>query len=297
MRILYITRGDHVDYQNDCLLIGLKELFGSDVVDVNKQHHNYDSFPAEYANRMYGRGFSMTRVLPDLPVDRTDILNKIRNRYFDFIIYGSIWRVPGSRQDLPQILFNPYLLEILEFYPKNRIIAVDGNDYEEIHPIFDLGITYFKREISKLQPNLYPISFAIPECKVNFRKNKIKDESFITPMDTNTYIYNSEKDYYNDYGEARFGVTMKKGGWDCMRHYEILANGCIPKFLDIDNCPDLTMSFFPKKLCSEVLIDLKSISPTDVYDKYIDRFEDNFRKHLTTKALAKYVVETITKNL
>jgi len=99
MRILYITRGDHVDYQNDCLLIGLKELFGSDVVDVNKQHHNYDSFPADYANRMYGRGFSLTRVLPDLPVDRTDILNKIRNRYFDFIIYGSIWRVPGSRQE------------------------------------------------------------------------------------------------------------------------------------------------------------------------------------------------------
>ena len=68
MRILYITRGDHVDYQNDCLLIGLKELFGSDVVDVNKQHHNYDSFPAEYANRMYGRGFTLTRVLPDLIV-------------------------------------------------------------------------------------------------------------------------------------------------------------------------------------------------------------------------------------
>ena len=37
MNILYITKGDHVDYQNDCLLIGLKELFGDKVVDYNKQ--------------------------------------------------------------------------------------------------------------------------------------------------------------------------------------------------------------------------------------------------------------------
>ena len=37
MKILYLTKGDHVDYQNDALLIGLKELFGADVLDLNKQ--------------------------------------------------------------------------------------------------------------------------------------------------------------------------------------------------------------------------------------------------------------------
>ena len=40
MKILYLTKGDHVDYQNDCLHIGLKEIFGTDVVDYNKQAHN-----------------------------------------------------------------------------------------------------------------------------------------------------------------------------------------------------------------------------------------------------------------
>jgi hypothetical protein len=32
-----------------------------------------------------------------------------------------------------------------------------------------------------------------------------------------------------------------------MRHYEILANGCIPFFEDIENIPETTMKLFPKK--------------------------------------------------
>ena len=49
MKILYLTKGDHVDYQNDCLLIGLKELYGVDIIDYNKQLHNYDSYNEEEA--------------------------------------------------------------------------------------------------------------------------------------------------------------------------------------------------------------------------------------------------------
>ena len=52
MKILYIgTNVDKppfeplVDYQNDCLLIGLKELFGDDVVDASRRDHLYKDFP------------------------------------------------------------------------------------------------------------------------------------------------------------------------------------------------------------------------------------------------------------
>ena len=45
MKILYIATDQNnppneplVDYQNDCLLIGLKELFGEDVVDYKKRY-------------------------------------------------------------------------------------------------------------------------------------------------------------------------------------------------------------------------------------------------------------------
>ena len=47
-----------------------------------------------------------------------------------------------------------------------------------------------------------------------------------------TYIYKDEQSYYDDMYNSRFAITMRKAGWDCMRHYEIMANGCITLFLN-----------------------------------------------------------------
>ena len=73
MRILYITKGDHVDYQNDCALIGLRECLGVDLVDYPKQNHNYKSFKEEDALKMYGKGMSVTRILDECEINREDI--------------------------------------------------------------------------------------------------------------------------------------------------------------------------------------------------------------------------------
>lgn len=283
MKILYVSKGDHVDYQDDCLFIGLKELFGADIVDVNKREHLYTSYPEEAAKKLYGMGMTVTRQLPDLDVDRTDISNKIRSKYFDLIVYGSIWRCSADLQ------------RVLQYYPKNKVIAVDGEDETNIHSAYNEGIYYFKRELKYDKFNLHPIAFAAPTSKLNFNTKKVKDFSFITPLDKNTYIYKNEKDYYNDYNEARFGVTLKKAGWDCLRHYEILMNGCIPYFIGIESCPDLTMFNFPKELCKNVIKDLKTLKHGDVYEKYINDFHKHFYKHNTTKALAKYLLETVNK--
>jgi len=210
MKILYLTKGDHVDYQDDCLLIGLKELFGSDVVDYNKRHHNYTSYNEDAAKKLYGMGMSVTRVLEDVEVDRTDITSKIKNKYYDYIVYGSIWRC------------SDYIQKILEYYPKNKIIAVDGEDETNIHKVFDLGIPYFKRELIHNHERLFPISFAIPTCKVNLINNKTRDVAICDPRDRSTYIYKNETDYYRGYQESRLAVTIKKAGWDCMRNVQIL---------------------------------------------------------------------------
>ena len=215
MKILYVSKGDHVDYQDDCLCIGLKELFGADVVDINKRAHLYTSYLHDAAKNLYGKGMTVTRVLPDIEVDRTDIGSKIKNKYFDFVVYGSIWRSSGD------------IDKVLEYYPKHKVIAVDGEDEQNIHQVHKLGIPYFKRELVHNNPTLFPIAFAAPTNKGlgGFNTNKIKDFSYITPLDRRTYIYNTEKEYYNDYAESRFGVTLKKAGWDCLRHYEIIAAG------------------------------------------------------------------------
>jgi hypothetical protein len=282
MKILYITKGDHVDYQNDCLLIGLKELYGSDVVDFNKQNHNYDSYKGDIS-KFWGKGFTVTKVLPDLDVDRTDITSKIKNKYYDFIVYGSIWRC------------SDHINEILKYYSPNKIICVDGEDETNIHNAYNSGVLYFKRELITKKERLFPISFAFPTGKINFNKNKIKDLAYINPIDTSTYIYNNEKDYYNDYNQARFGITIKKAGWDCMRHYEIMANGSIPFFINIENCPENTMVSFPKQICVKVRKELKTIPANIVYEKYIDELQKHFLENNTTKQLANYFISNIFK--
>ena len=283
MKILFLTKGDHVDYQNDCLLIGLREMLGADVIDYNKQLHNYTNYDPAAALKLYGKGMTVTRVLPDIEIDRTDITSKIKNRYFDYIVYGHIWR------------FNGYLNEILSIYPKNRVIAVDGEDETVIHNSYG-KLLYFKREIvGGAHPGLFPISFAMPTTKINFNNLKTQDMAYITPEDRSTYIYNNEKDYYADYGRSRFGTTFKKAGWDCMRHYEILGNGCIPYFPDIERCPPETMTWFPKRLCASIIEQIKDKKPMDkIYDEYAELFRNYTINQLTTIKLAQKFIETVT---
>jgi hypothetical protein len=99
---------------------------------------------------------------------------------------------------------------------------------------------------------LFPITFSIPKDKILTKiPEKIRILSHLIPGNLNTYIYNNETDYYKQYQESLFAITHKKGGWDCMRHYEIMANGCIPYFPNIESCPKNTMALLPKNLILE----------------------------------------------
>jgi hypothetical protein len=147
----------------------------------------------------------------------------------------------------------------------------------------------------------YSITFSIPECKIVYNiPIKTQVVSKLIPGQTDTYIYNNETDYYNEYKKSLFAITYKKNGWDCLRHYEILANGCIPYFPNIEHCPMNTMLFFPKNLC---------IHGNVLYNKHKDKTiadmtEDELaectelikqllhytRRHLTTRTMAAYVL-------
>lgn len=134
---------------------------------------------------------------------------------------------------------------------------------------------------------IYPISFSIPESKIiQVLPTKTKTTAHIVPGDKSTYLYTNEDDYYKDYQSSLFGKTCKKAGWDCLRHYEILANGCIPMFEDIDKIPTQTMYHFPKYLLQDVY---KSPFP----DLYIPVLLNYTRKHLTCRAMAQYILDTI----
>lgn len=108
----------------------------------------------------------------------------------------------------------------------------------------------------------------------------------IIPGNLSTYTFTDEKSYYEDYATSVFGQTCKKGGWDCMRHYEILANGCIPWFEGLNDCPENTMTHFPKKLVKEAMT---SSNP----ESFIPELLEYTKTHLTTKAMAQYIFNTV----
>ena len=62
-----------------------------------------------------------------------------------------------------------------------------------------------------------------------------------------------EAEYFDDYSRSFFGFTRRKAGWDCMRHYEILAAGAIPYFANLSDVPANTMASFPKALVQEAM--------------------------------------------
>jgi hypothetical protein len=148
---------------------------------------------------------------------------------------------------------------------------------------------------------IFPIGFAIPECKI---VNKIPEKkqllSSLIPGVLSTYKYQTEESYREEYKQSLFALTCRKAGWDCMRHYEILACGSIPLFVDIQRIPSYTMSFFPKELVSAAnneLVPLMNTTPLqEIVEKaqpYIEKLLEYTKTHLTTKALAKYTLNNI----
>jgi hypothetical protein len=136
---------------------------------------------------------------------------------------------------------------------------------------------------------LFPIGFSIPESKL---VDKVPEKKLYlaTYRPGDAYSYSSEKEYHNGYKDAIFGYTCKKAGWDCFRHYEILANGCIPWFPGLKQCPPNTMTLFPKDLVLKAMSKVKDIHSPEAKTR-IEELLKYTREHLTTRAMAKYVLE------
>ena len=287
MKILYLANFDLPDFQSDMIFHGLRSLFGEEVVDVNEAWYMLENFRNYWTDRIpeqgmsYGRGFTLYGRLPNLIIDRTDIEKKIELKYFDKIVYGSLRR------------YHPFLNKIAHYDTKD-IIMIDGEDDQDVNQyswISSYG-TLYKRELIPKDIHLAkPLNFCIPkELIVNNVPKKEKDYATIIPNDKNTYIYTEEKPYFEDYQKSYFGVTCKKGGFDCLRHYEILMNGCIPFFPDLSEVPETTMTRFPKKIVLDAMEKIKKGNDLSFYEEYVTLLLDWTRKNLTTEEVAKSIL-------
>ena len=288
-------------YLTDMLLHGLRNKFGDDVVEYERSWWMYhgDFGPGKFDPAVYcPRGFTIYRTLDDdSGVDRTDIESKIKNQYYDLVIFGytHYGLRPGS-WDL-----------VTKHYPKNKIAWIDGGDsWNELKPELVDKSVYFKRELYKDVLGVHPINFAMPQEKIaSIYREKTNLLAPMDPRNTASYIYNDEQSYYKQYAESLFGVTTKKAGWDCVRHYEIIANNCIPLFLDINECPENIMTTLPKDSLKEALHlvhthGLEWFAHGEGEQKWLeinDNIQQHFRKHCTTTALADYFLNTVSSTI
>ena len=332
MKILFITHVNEKnlfpnDIMNDCVLHGLKQVYGnSNVIDypgawhmyneeVNKRNFSYKNF--------WGNGFTYYDNLNNYEnVDRNDIENKIKNNFFNYIVYGSVTR--------SQLFLNEAINS------KSKIILIDGEDHINLDFNKHKKIIYFKRELTEDINNVFPINVTIPKSKI-INKINLKPKTLLAPLIPHrykTYIYKNEADYYYMWQDSIFGISYVHGGWwEAVRYYEMLMNGCIPLIPELKKCPKNTLTLLPKdnliNLFNKYSWILNQYFPLKIYKKkflslsklflylknlnkkkynglsFIEEFEevnearqylvDYTRKYLTTEYSAKKIIETTDK--
>lgn len=151
---------------------------------------------------------------------------------------------------------------------------------------------------------IHPISFCVPEsllvCSIEDTLAQKKTmEAVYKPGDP--YAFSTPEAYYQMYREAFFGMTKKKGGWDCFRHLEILACGCLPVYENLDNIPTTIMMFYPKDIMVQasqlyhIYQEKKewTLEHVHTYTFLVKMSIQHVKKHLTTVAMARYLLRTV----
>ena len=271
MKVLFVNNFKAPDYQNDVVYHGLIEN-KHEVFETAYPAYMLTSYPEP--KQLYGKGFTIFAKLTHTPnLDTVEgIVEKIKSRFYDIVVYGSVHR------DLA------YLPEVSKYYEKDEVYFIDGEDHPtHLSELLKFG-KYFKRENRSTET--LPISFAIPESQlIKTVVDKVKTFGTIIPGDSSTYVFDTEEAYYQDYAQAYFGTTLKKAGWDCMRHYEILANKCVPYFIGLEDCPVNTLYNFPKELIVESnRYSSNNQIPPD-YERLNQELFEYTTNHLTTQKL------------
>lgn len=148
---------------------------------------------------------------------------------------------------------------------------------------------------------IFPLGYAFPdELFLASMSPKKQLWAEVIPGLRQTYRFSDESSYYKMYADARFAFTWKKGGWDCLRHYEILANGTIPAFPDLVNCPKDTLTHLPKDLiiqANKTLLPWKDTSDYHIkYEDFLTKILNYTRDHASCSAVARDFLKNLGAN-
>lgn len=275
MRVLFLHSGTE-DYLAQGLFHGLRAILGPECVDVPRYDVMYRDLPAERRATLRGRGFTLYGLLDDLPelgsvraAWDSDLAS------FDLVVVANVWRQWESLSD-PRLQAVWRRLVLLDGEDGPAVFPYSGRLVRSPRAFVSRAATrpYYKREwiggaadygrFARYLParcwwslakdrRIRPIGFAIPAEKVadferlekakDFPRHLVDPElasatgGFFSTVGSDAYAFETEDEYYADLRASRFGVTTRRAGWDCLRHYEMAANGCVLCFRDLDRKP------------------------------------------------------------
>lgn len=310
--VLFVT-ADGPDYLSDSLLHGLRQVLGIGVLDWPRKDMLYADYPERFLASKTGRGFTLYRKLQsvDSLIDRGAVVARLRAGSFRYVIFGSIQRQYGLWLQLrPHIFDEKITVAFLDgedwpvIYPAVLEKGLRPR-WRWLLPRADQRYPYYKRELTerssraltlgwRLRPRasggLRPISFSIPEEWVagsplrktqDFPRHIVDTEVAVRIAHARLdYPFSSEAEYFADLRASRFGVTMKRAGWDCLRHYELAASGTVMCFRDLDRKPNTCA---PHGLNSENAI---SYSSYEGLQRVITRMSPDDEAERVARALA-----------
>lgn len=305
MRIWYITTSDpklQGDYQENIILIGLRNILGDSVIDLPRKDILYGDFSKSPKKELHGAGFT----LYDNPIK--DIPRHVKPTCDDILLYGVTDSYGVERVDWLEKIVRP-----------ENIWFIDGHDDPNLRKDFNC----FKRELFSEKIGIYPTGFGIPREKIRSisleKKKKLipknaPDEELMSEFGNvpkihfhpkyGKYIFDSEEEYYNDMEESWFGITTKRGGWESLRTYELMACGCLVLFKDYDKkpktCAPVDAPFLSysnidelKEITSKLVVDNK---PTPLYMYMLMEQRDWLLRNGTCEARAMEILKIIMEN-
>lgn len=313
-KILFITSPGE-DYLQDSLLHGFKSIFGRNVVEFPVKPQLYSNFTDKKS--LYGNGFSLYCTLSQELMPHPE--NTLQDLHeYTLIVFSSVHRQHEILYSMRDMLIPEKTLIVdgedgPSAYPTRGHLRRDIVKSVANHLFLKRVPFYFKREFTPatlkgiqspmfpfsfaLKSTILPLSFSIPETKISHRlpvKTKMFPTHIVDPEvcqyvegSVGRYAFSSESKYYADLQQSRFGITTKRAGWDCMRHYEISANGTVPCFKDLDLKPTTcSPSSLDESNCisyrdyQDLLSKISSLSP-DAYTRLQNGALDWIKKNST----------------
>lgn len=292
-------------------MLGLREILGDNCVDYPRKRILYHDFSDVPKDSLHGRGFSLYHSKMN---DISPEARNLSNQRFDFCMYGTAFA--WGMQDIPT-------LEKL----CNKKFYIDGHDMYGIatkgkyiqcagETVIGNQVTpAFKGQLIQEEPDVYPTGVGLPESRIlpidfsrkcqMYQSAYPRYANFEIPDEANRkhYIFTDEEKYYDDMANSWFGLTCKRGGWDAMRHYEIIAAGSVLLFRDYNLKPrycspgDLPAIQYSTKdelqsIMNRLVVNNK---PTEEYINILETQRKWLIENATTKARASYIIKVLEK--